>query len=195
MRENERIRGFTCRNCGAPVTMEICPYCGQKTGITSEQANMEYSSIECKEVTVQIMTASASILMFMVCMLFGFCISYATEGAFKYVGYIFLFGAAISFIIFFKEIVIKNIMKLAIKLFGKRIEATVYGYVKDENGAQAVKLLCDTSEGYIFAIYQLGVAEQEYEINSEVGLRVIGQTFLIDKPKTIDWNETNKNGK
>lgn len=184
MRENEKIRGFTCRNCGAPATMEICPYCGQKTGITSEQANMEYPSIECKEVTVQIMIASVSILMFMVCGLFGFCISYAAKGAFKYVGYIFLFGAAISFIIFFKEIVIKNIMKLAIKLFGKRIEATVYGYVRDENGAQAVKLLCDTTEGYIFAIYQLGVAEQEYEVNSKVGLRVIGQTFLIDKPRT-----------
>lgn len=194
MRENEKIRGFTCRNCGAPATMEICPYCGQKTGLTSEQANMEYPSIECKEVTIQIMVASASILMFMVCSLFGFCIV-LVEGVIKYIGYIFLIGAAISFIIFFKEIVIKNLMKLIIKLFGKRIEAIVYGYVKDESGAQVVKLLCDTSEGYVFAIYQLGIAEQPYEINSKVGLKVIGQTFLIDKPKEIEWNEVNKNGK
>ena len=184
MRENEKIRGFTCRNCGAPVTMEICPFCGQKTGITSEQANMEYPSIECKEVTINMGVGGAFLAFGMVCALFGVCSVIAGEGAVKIIGYVFLAMTAISAIIVFKEFVIKNIMKPVIRLFGKRIEATVYGYVRDENGAQAVKLLCDTTEGYIFAIYQLGVAEQEYEVNSKVGLRVIGQTFLIDKPRT-----------
>ena len=44
--------GMTCRNCGAPVTSEICPYCGSSTGLDTSQANMEYPTLECKEANI-----------------------------------------------------------------------------------------------------------------------------------------------
>lgn len=42
-------KGKRCANCGAPVTIEICPYCNSFTGLDTKNANMEYPVIECKE--------------------------------------------------------------------------------------------------------------------------------------------------
>ena len=38
-----------CPNCGAPITTEICPYCNVVTGLYTQNADMEYPVIECKE--------------------------------------------------------------------------------------------------------------------------------------------------
>ena len=41
-----------CPNCGAPITTEICPYCHNKTGLDTKNADMEYPVIDCKEATI-----------------------------------------------------------------------------------------------------------------------------------------------
>ena len=45
-------KAINCKNCGAPVTSEICPYCGSMTGLNTAKADMEYPVLECKEVNI-----------------------------------------------------------------------------------------------------------------------------------------------
>ena len=42
--------GYTCPNCGAPVTTEICEFCGASTAVASKNADMKYPAIDCDEV-------------------------------------------------------------------------------------------------------------------------------------------------
>ncbi len=53
MREDNTMKisngAINCQACGAPVTSEICPYCGNATGLNTATANMEYPVLECKE--------------------------------------------------------------------------------------------------------------------------------------------------
>ena len=38
-----------CPNCGAPVTSEVCQFCGAATGLDTASADMMYDSIDVKE--------------------------------------------------------------------------------------------------------------------------------------------------
>ena len=75
-----------------------------------------------------------------------------------------------------------------IELRGKKIDATVYGYMNDNlliNGmpAQIVKLLVSTNDGLKFILYQLGDIKQPFKINSKIELKVYKDIFLIENKK------------
>ena len=178
-----------CPNCGAPISTEICPYCQSITGLDTQNANMEYPVIECKETTISFWTTVFPAI---------FAVS------FGFFGFIFpliflLSGVEYSFIIVLISIpfviiglvasiiVFRNIFRyFLVKTKGKEIEATVYGYMNDnlylnDEPAQIVKLLINTKEGYRFILYQLGSTKHPYKINSKIKLMVYEDKFLILK--------------
>ncbi|MBO6231699.1 MAG: hypothetical protein J6O50_14165 [Ruminiclostridium sp.] len=196
--------GMTCRNCGAPITSEICQYCGCSTGLDTYSADMQYPTLECKEATINFWTVAfplvfalsfgigGSVIPFAVfsdmaagvdnntpqerIMVLLFCIPFLAIGI----------AAAV--------IAIKPVIRyFIIKSKGKHIDAVVYGYADDHvimNGrpAQVVKLLIDTPIGKRFIMYQLGNTDQPYGINTTIGLVVYKNYFMIEKNKdVIHW--------
>lgn len=181
-----------CPNCGAPITTEICPYCNVMTGLDTKNADMEYPVIECKEANVGFWS-----VLFPMIFAFGFgfagfimpiIIFTLEDGAFPKAMILFFLpfmavgGTAIY-------LTIKPIVRyVSIKMRGKEIDATVYGYMDDNvllngNPAQVVKLLVQTNEGPKFILYQLGDIKQPYKINSVIKLRVYKDIFLIENKK------------
>ena len=76
------------------------------------------------------------------------------------------------------------IRSLLVKLFGKEIEAKVYGYINDsiyinEVPAQIVKLLVTTKEGPKFILYQLNDINKPYKINSKIKIKVFRNIFQV----------------
>ena len=156
--------GSYCSNCGAPLTSEICPYCSVETGLDSSDVNMEYPVIECKEANINFWNVVFPMI-FAVCFgFFGFIFPliflFTDNSNFIFVSLfcsIFAIIGVIAFIIGIRSI----IRYMKIKLRGKEIDATVYGYMDDNvflNGrpAQIVKLLISTDDGLKFILYQLG---------------------------------------
>ena len=196
------VAGMTCKNCGAPVTSEICPYCGNATGLRTSQANMEYPTLECKEANLNFWT-----ILFPLIFAFGFGFfgiafpimftfggeSFKSDFDSPWIVYLFCLpfaaigvGAVVA--------VIKPIVRyIMIKTKGKHIEAVVYGYTDDNvimNGrpAQVVKLLVETPVGKRLIMYQLGSTEQPFGVNTTVGLIVYKNYFMIEKKKEIiNW--------
>lgn len=195
------IGNLNCRNCGAPVTSEICPYCGSKTGLTTETADMEYPVIECKEANIGFWTTVFPLAFALGFGFFGFAFPIMmSSSADDPAGapqpwFIYLFclpfaavgiGAAVITIL-------PIIRWFRLRSRGKHITATVYGYVNDNvliNGrpAQVVKLLAETPVGRRFLMYQLGGTRKPYGINTELDLLVYKDYFMIVKKKEhINW--------
>ena len=42
----KKLYNLNCKNCGAQVTTEICPYCKAKTGIDQNLVNLEYPVLD-----------------------------------------------------------------------------------------------------------------------------------------------------
>lgn len=80
-----------------------------------------------------------------------------------------------------------------LKRYGKTIQATVYGYMNDEvlinnQPAQIVKLLVETSDGPRFVLYKLGSTVKPYGINDEIELMVYEDCFMICKNReSVRW--------
>lgn len=201
MRDNEQIRGFNCKNCGAPVTTEICPFCGSATGLVTAQADMNYPVLECKEATINFWTVAFPAIFAFSFGFFGFIfpIIWWLEGdseEFMQVCLISIPFAVIG-VVAFIIMLIPLVRHVLVKYKGTHITATVYGYLDDNilmNGvpAQIVKLLVNTPEGNKFILYQLGDTKQPYGINTQVGLMVYKYYFMIDPKdklqKYIKWN-------
>lgn len=186
--------GMTCNSCGAPVTTEICPYCGNVTGLNSAQANMDYPELECKEANPNFWTVLFPLVFALsftfagvVLLVFGLkgdleddswiitlmCVPFLAVGIGSWVS---LLRPVINYFL--------------IKKKGRYIEATVCGYLDDNvllNGhpAQIVKLLVDTRDGKRYIKYQLGSIEHPYGINQTIGLWVYKDKFMIDKKKEV----------
>jgi len=192
--------GLTCKNCGAPVTSEICPFCHCATGLSTEQANMEYPVMNCKSAQINFWNFVFP-LIFAVSFGFagisGFLITSSIDKAFvdeipikmtETVGAMSLIISApfllISIICF--AIIFRQLYKyLMIKWFGKQIMAIVYGYMDDSmllNGrpAQIVKLLIETENGKRFILYRLGKTYQPYGVNTQIELTMYKHFFLIN---------------
>ena len=180
-----------CTNCGAPITTEICPYCNVMTGLDTKDANMEYPVIECKEANIGFWN-----VVFPMILAFAFGVPGVTfpvvfmavdKEMFGFVVPMLIIPLIIGVVAF--VIGIKPVIRyLSLKLKGKEIDGTVYGYMDDNillNGspAQIVKLLVQTNDGPKFILYQLGDIKQPYKINSVIKLRVYKDIFLIDKKK------------
>lgn len=190
----ETIESGICQCCGAPITSEICLYCGMPTGIDTARANMEYPVIECKEAVLTFWNLWFPAI---------FAISFGFPGAMVLVLMLMsgqgwttvlfcipflLIGIVAAYLVI--RVVVRYIL---VKLRGKKITATVYGYMDDNvfiNGvpAQIVKLLIQTQEGPRFIMYQLGDTKQLYGINTQVHLIVYRNYFMIDKNgENISW--------
>lgn len=181
-----------CPSCGAPVTSEICPYCGTPTGLDTARADMEYPVIECKESTVDFWN---------VCFPGIFALTFGSAGLVVLItGLVEREPMALIGIPFLLVgigacyFVMRTLSRyIKIKTKGKKITATVYGYMNDNvliNGlpAQIVKLLVQTPGGPRFILYQLGDTKQPYGVNTQINLVVYEDCFMIDKRReTIDW--------
>jgi hypothetical protein len=80
-----------------------------------------------------------------------------------------------------------------VKMHGKMIQATVYGYMNDEvlinnQPAQIVKLLVQTPNGPRFILYKLGNTLKPYGINDNIDIMVYQNYFMISKNKeVVQW--------
>ena len=186
------IEERNCSNCGAPITTEICPYCGTATNVTSSQANMEFPVIECKEAHLNFWNTVFPLIFAIMFGSFGliFPLAFTIKSAFdeemKLSIWTFCSMFAIIGIIAF-IIVLKNVIQyLTIASKGDEIEGTVYGYMNDNvflNGApaQIVKIRIETDEGSRFILYQTGDTKQPYAINSKIKLKKHKNLFRIEK--------------
>ncbi len=181
-----------CQNCGAPVTTEVCPYCNNMTGLDTKYADMEYPVIECKEASVGFWSVMFPMIF---ALSFGFAgfvmpiLFFAIGGDFfpKVTILFFIPFAAVGIVAF--VIAVKPIIRyLSLKMHGKDIYATVYGYMDDnvllnDNPAQIVKLLVQSNDGPKFILYQLGDIKQPFKVNSQIKLKVYKDIFLIENKK------------
>ena len=184
----------TCPSCGAPVVSEICAYCGIATGPNSANADMEYPTLECKEVTISFWTIWFPMIF---------------AGAFGVPGFILLMFFALFFrhyvllllgVPFFMLGVIMTIIILRtvlryikVKNNGKTIQGTVYGYIDDsfrinDQPAKIIKLLVQTPKGPRFILYHSGSTLKKYGINDKIDLLVYKSYFMIHANKeAISW--------
>lgn len=188
MKDNADLRGFNCIHCGAPVTEEICPYCGQSTGITSEQANISYPVIECNSAIMHLELVSRSVIIGFVFIFFGamlWLMYLAGQEGLRKIAIAstpMLFMGLICFTSLFQMIC----RYIITRVFGKSIEGTVYGYVNDTlctEGTQgkAVKILVSTLDGDCFLLYRLGSSKELWAINSRIKIKVLGNNVYIKK--------------
>ncbi|MBR3281514.1 MAG: hypothetical protein IKI57_06770 [Clostridia bacterium] len=192
---NDVQAGMTCKNCGAPVTSEICPFCHCATGINTEQANMEYPILNCRSAGLSfwnmgfplIFTVAFGIASLMsIGFTFGMGSSgigeasgFAVMGVLMSLPFLVISLGALGF-------VINQLVKYtSVKSKGTPITATVYGYMNDNfliNGrpAQVVKLLIDTENGKRFILYKLGSIYQKYGVNTQIELIMYNNIFMIN---------------
>ena len=187
---------FHCKNCGAEVTTELCPYCNSLTGIDISKVKDKYPLLECKE---------ASLNTFILWLLFIFA-------------FLFWIGLNVSINDFPKEILeekpmyrtieiilsiviflisllplitalIPIIRHIIVKLLGKEIEGTIYGYTDDNsmiingNNTKAIKILIDTPEGKKYILYKTQDTKKKYKLNGKIKLLVYKKLFLIKNKK------------
>ena len=207
-------KAINCKNCGAPVTSEICPYCGSLTGLVTAKANMDYPILECKEANINFWNTVFPGIFFVVFGVIGtiFPIIFyktsqsmadsfkSTSGFDGFMSFDFASPALLMCIPFLLIgigafiVMIRPIIRyLLLKMKGKQIQGTVYGYVDDNvllNGipAQTAKILVQSPDGPRFIMYQMGRTDHPYGINSKIDLYVYNNYFMIDKKKEkIKW--------
>ncbi len=178
---------INCKSCGAPVTTEICPYCGERTGIETVEADMNYPLLECKSVNIDSVVVSFSFVFFV--SFFGCGLALVIEALRSEMMLIMasilcLIIGAIAGYLFIGSIV-RYVM---VKTRGTCIQATVYGYVNDRvmtNGMpnRMVKLLIQTPRGPRYIMYHLKNVQQPYEVNTQIELLAYKNYFLIDNSK------------
>lgn len=176
-----------CASCGAPVTSEICAYCGTATGLDTASADMEYPVFECKEATMNFWTVIFPMIfalsfgipgtVLLVIAAFGF-----ESGVLLMVGAPFFLIGSVALFLTLRT----AIRYLKVKKYGTKIRATVYGYMDDNvlinnRPAQIVKLLIRTPDGPRFILYQLGTTLKLYGINDSIEVLMYGNYFLIAK--------------
>lgn len=192
MREKDTTN--ICQCCGAPITSEICFYCGTPTGLDTAQANMDYPVIDCKEAVVNFWNLAFPAIF---AVSFGILAIGAIAAMIVEPAGLIPAICCIPFLlisIVATSYVIRTLVRyVKVKSCGKKITATVYGYMDDTvllNGvpAQIVKLLVQTPEGPRFIMYQLEDTKQPYGVNSQIHLLVYQNFFMVDKSaEKINW--------
>ena len=198
----DSVKTINCKNCGAPVTSEICPFCGSMTGLDTMTADMEYPVLECKEANIGFWTVAFPAVF---AIGFGYAglvmpvMMFITEdqldipGTFAGFSVLFFLPFALVGIVATVFTVIPIYRYLMLKIKGKEIYGTVYGYCDDKvmlnnRPAQVVKILVQSPEGPRFIMYQMGTTDHPYGINTKISLRVYKDMFMIEKKKnTMDW--------
>lgn len=188
-----------CKNCGAPVTTEICPYCGSITGYKAANDEILYPTIKNKSATLTFVTIGLPLIFAGMLTVFSIFIGFALFGmelnAFQslYVGFFFMIMAGGALFAYY--IPVSNIVRYTLaSLFGKRVKGIVYGY-KDGligvNGAtvQDIKVLIEDGENSRFIKYKSNRSIQKLGINDEIELKNFGKIYIEAKPKRkrIKW--------
>ena len=183
-----------CPSCGAPATSEICPYCGTATGLNTAEADMEYPVLECKEAILSFWTVWFPMIFVVAFGIAGLSVLFAAimgtgDITLVLLGIPFLIVSIVALVFVLRTIT--RYMK--VKMNGKNIQATVYGYMDDEllinnMPAQIVKLLVQTPNGPRFILYKLGNTMKPYGINDNIDIMVYKNYFMICKNKeTVEW--------
>lgn len=183
-----------CPSCGAPIVAEICSYCGTATGLNTAEADMEYPVLDCKEAALSFWTVWFPMIF---AVAFGgagltvmlIAIFAVNEGFMFLISLPFLLIGIVAFVL-----VLRTVLRYTkVKKNGKMIQATVYGYMNDNvwinnQPAQIVKLLVQTSNGPRFILYKLGNTLKPYGINDTIDIMVYKNCFMITKNKeTVNW--------
>ena len=192
--------GYTCPNCGAPVTTEICDFCGAPTAVASKNADMRYPAIECVEADMDSKLVSQGFYMGIIFFVFGIGIPVifitladfgsSTGGMFLSVFIAIVFGITGTLMLVTS---IKHAYKYILtNLFGKRIRGYVWGYmdnkrndgilhggIGDRSYGQIMKILVNTEDGPIFLLYELLHDEQPYGIRQTVELKQFENMYLL----------------
>ena len=190
---------ITCKNCGAPVTTEICPYCGSITGYKAANDENMYPSQKNKSASLTFVTIGAPLIfagmltVFSICM--GVALFGAKQNAFQMLGIGFFFVLMAGGALFCYYIILSNIIRYTLaSLFGKRVKGIVYGFkdgiIAINGGAvQDVKVLIEDGENSKFIIYKSNRTIQKVGINDEVELKNFKNIYIEAKPKRkrIEW--------
>ena len=191
--------GITCKNCGAPVTTEICPYCGSITGYKAANDEILHSAIKNKSASLTFTTIGLPLIFAGMLTVFSIFIGIALFGAglhaFQslYVGFFFVLMAGGALFAYY--IPISHIIRYMLaSLFGKRVKGIVYGY-KDGvivvNGAtvQDIIILIEDGENSKYVKYKSNRTIQKLGINDEIELKNFKNIYIEAKPKRkrIEW--------
>lgn len=180
-----------CPSCGAPAVSEVCAYCGTATGLNTAEAKMEYPVLECKEAILSFWTVWFPMIFVAAFGIAGIGVIISStiasgESSLLMMGVSFLLIGIVALFL-----VLRTITRyIKVKMNGKIIQATVYGYMDDEllinnQPAQIVKLLVQTSKGPRFILYQLGNTLRPYRINDNIDIMVYKNYFMICKNKDV----------
>ncbi|SKB84566.1 hypothetical protein SAMN06296386_106169 [Lachnospiraceae bacterium] len=183
----------TCAFCGAPVRTELCPYCGNPTGLNTADAVLDYPELSCKEASLTFWNTLFPMIFAAAFAIFGFMIPFAlsNEGFnIQPLGFIF----ALPSIICFAIILLFVWRYFTVSTFGKEIEGTVYGYMDDtvyynNIPGQVCKILVNSKHGPRFIMYKLKNVHKPYKVNTKLPLKVYKDRFLIvNKHRYEAWN-------
>ena len=179
-----------CKNCGAPVTSDVCPYCNNK--VEKEKETVEHvPTIECKEVNLSFWTIAFPAIFAVSFGFFGFGFPFlfnSLSDGMAEVPFVFCIPFATISIVAFIFIFVPIIRFITIKAHGREIEGTVHHYMNDnvmlnDAPAQIAVIHVETDDGPKYIKYQLGKADQPYEINSKITLLVYKDIFYIKPDK------------
>ena len=185
------INRVICKNCGAPITTEICPYCNTFTELPTNMANADYPVMDCKPASLNFWKVGFP-LIFGVAFSIEPLISLSMSGIndeftnmiginpFMIISIPFLLISIISFGI--AGMFISRYLK--VKKYGTDTFATVYGYMQGGvyiNGVPTyqIKLLVDTDDGPKFILYNLMQTIKPYGVNTKIKIRMYKNLFLI----------------
>jgi len=193
--DRAKERKINCPSCGAPVTMELCPYCGVLTGISSAEANMDYPVLDCKEVIIDRYSIKFMLTMGAAFAAIGIAILVFFSGFFKE-ELVFVSFIACPFIIFglgmAASTLIPFVRRIRLKMLGRKIQATVYGYLDDDviidgRPGQILKLLIKAPGGRRFILFQLKNSSRPYELHSTIDVMVYKDYYMIctEQPGSI----------
>lgn len=180
---NKNIKKFPCKNCGAPVTTDICPYCKANSGINQNLVDLEYPVLNYE--TMEKGNLSIVIIVLLVVMLFflfPLTFIFDENKIFKFAG---LFFAIVELIVFMP--IISKILSFIIKYhmtekYGDELIATVQGYMNDKHNVfnyKTLKLLVDTPEEKGYILYRLNTQNKTYKIGSRIKLKVRKNACVI----------------
>ena len=183
-----------CPSCGAPITAEICPYCGTATGYTGTEEDLDFPVLECREFFFS-PTDSFFALLIPAIFIFGglavllvFWLAHNAPGVIIFTGPFIVLG-----ICFAVGPARQLINYIQIKHFGKMLEAMVFGYMEDKNvtvngrKGQIVKLLINTEDGPRFLLYQLRSTMRPFGLHEIVELRAYKDFYFLCNSPGIDF--------
>ncbi len=195
-KKNSKGNGLSCKHCGAPVTSEWCPFCGNKTGLDTASTPMDYPEIECKEASIDFWSVAFPLIFAVGFTYAGLVMPVAFFEEIKETPHIFVAFVPFAVVGIVASFIVLNRLWAFLGVFfmGKDIEGTVYGYMDDTvayNGrnGQVCKILLNTSHGPRFIMYQLASTQQPYRVNSKVSLKVYKDKFKIVNKKSYDAYE------